>query len=233
WRELRTFPNLINCRDFNDRMQWLKLFNQSPAIVRCSDKILLRDVVRERVGQQHLVKLYQVCDHFSEIEFAALPDEFVIKANHDSGTVILVRDKAKLDRAKAERRIESALERPYGWQNAEWAYSFVTPRVLVEEFIEPENPTPPADYKFYCVDGSVRFMHFIFERGRNTKEQVVDRYGHDLGTGLHPSFTLSKGFQKPDKWKELIRVAEKLAEGFKCVRVDLYYSRERILAGEM
>src|SRR5262249_12655005 len=112
-------------------------------------------------------------------------------------------------------------------------YSFVTPRVLVEEFIEPENPTPPADYKFYCVDGSVRFMHFIFERGRNTKEQVVDRYGHDLGTGLHPSFTLSKGFQKPDKWKELIRVAEKLAEGFKCVRVDFYYSRERILAGEM
>jgi hypothetical protein len=142
WRELHGFPNLISCRDFNDKIQWLKLFDQSHEIVRCSDKILVRDFVRERVGEQYLVKLYQVCDHFTEIDFDALPDAFVIKANHDCGTVILVRDKAKLNRREAEARIESALKKLYGWEYGEWAYAYVKPRVLIEEFLEPENLTP-------------------------------------------------------------------------------------------
>lgn len=106
-------------------------------------------------------------------------------------------------------------------------------RVLIEEFLEPENLTPPAGYKFYCVGGSVRFVHFIFDRGSDTKEQILDRHGQDLGTGLCASFTLSKGFRKPENWEEMIRVAEQLSKGFKCVRVDLYSSHGRTLAGQM
>src|SRR5206468_4400291 len=102
WRELNDFPNLIRCRDFNDRIQWLKLFDQSEAIVRCTDKILVRDYIRERVGATYLVNLYQTCEHFAEINFEALPNRFVIKANHDSGSVILVRDKGQLDRLATE-----------------------------------------------------------------------------------------------------------------------------------
>mgnify|MGYP003612413019 FL=1 len=97
WKDLRDFPNLVNCRDFNDRMQWLKLFDQSEEIIRCSDKITVRDYVKERVGEKYLVELYQVCDHFSQINFKSLPKSFVIKTNHDSGSVILVRDKSKFD----------------------------------------------------------------------------------------------------------------------------------------
>lgn len=233
WREVHDFPNLINCRDFNDRIQWLKLFDQSREIVRCTDKIQVRDYVMERVGGEYLVKLYQVHDHFSQIDFEALPNAFVIKANHDSGTVILVRDKAKLDRAKAEARLETALRKPFGWTNGEWAYSYVKPRVLVEEFIEPEKKMPPPDYKFYCVEGSVKFMHFIFDRGHDTKEQTIDRQGYDLETALYPSFKYSKGFMKPPNWAEMIRVAEQLGKGLKCVRVDLFCSDEKIYVGEM
>lgn len=233
WRELGEFPNLINCRDFNDKIQWLKLFDQSEEIVRCSDKVLVRNYIRERVGEQHLINLYQVHNHFSQIDFDALPNAFVIKTNHDSGTVILVRDKSKLDRKAAEQQIEEALKQPYGWENGEWAYSFVTPKVLVEEFIEPENKMPPPDYKFYCVNGMVKFCHYIYDRGFDTKEQTIDPAGNDLATDLYPSFKLGTGFIKPSVWGEMIGVAERLGKGFKCVRVDLFCSNEHIYAGEM
>jgi len=114
WRELGEFPNLINCRDYNDKMQWLKLFDQSKEIIRCTDKVRVRDYVRERIGEKYLVKLYQAHDHFYEIDFNALPKEFVIKANNDSGTVILVRDKSKLDYQAAAAQVEAALQQPMG-----------------------------------------------------------------------------------------------------------------------
>ena len=233
WQVLNDFPNLVDCRDFNDRMQWLKLFDQTREIVRCSDKILVRDYVRERIGDQYLVKLYQICDHFSEIDFSALPKSFVIKANHDSGTVILVRDESELDYETAKARIETALEQPYGWLNGEWAYAYVQPRVLVEEFIAPENPKPPPDYKFYCVEGVVVFCHYIYDRGFDTKEQTVDPAGNDLATSLYPSFKLGCNFQRPESWDEMIKVAESLGRGFKCVRVDLFCTTNQIYAGEM
>ena len=233
WRELNDFPNLIDCRDFNDRIQWLKLFDQSPEIVRCSDKILVRDYVMKRVGDKYLVKLYQVHDHFSQIEFKILPKAFVIKANHDCGSVILVRDKSQLDHQTAEAHVERALRQPYGWLNGEWAYTYVQPRVLVEEFIAPENPKPPPDYKFYCIDGAVRFCHYLYDRGFDTKEQTVDCEGNDLNTPLYPSFKLGHDFQRPRLWEEMISVAERLGHGFKCVRIDLYCTDDRIYAGEM
>lgn len=233
WRELGEFPDLVNCRDFNDRMQWLKLFDQNEEIIRCSDKVLVRGYIRERVGEEHLIKLYQVHDHFSGIDFTALPDSFVIKTNHDSGTVILVKDKSKLDYQLAETRIESALKQPYGWMNGEWAYSYIEPKVLIEEFIEPQNQAPPPDYKFYCIDGVVRFCHFIYDRGLDTKEQTIDLEGNDLSTELYPGFRPGTGFRKPFHWDRMVSVAERLGKGFKCVRIDLYCAADRIYAGEM
>lgn len=233
WRELRDFPNLVNCRDFNDRIQWLKLFDQDEKIVLCSDKIRVRDYICKKVGDKYLVKLYQVRDHFHEIDFETLPKAFVIKTNHDSGTVILVKDKTKLNYFGAKKKIESALLRPFGWYNGEWAYSFIIPKVFVEEFIEPNKLAPPADYKFYIIEGKMKFCHYISNRGFQTMEQTIDITGEDLKTELYPSFKLSSTFEKPALWNEMIRVAEKVATGFKCVRVDLFFESGRIYVGEM
>jgi hypothetical protein len=227
------YPDLVECRDFNDRMQWLKLFDQSTDIIRCSDKILVRDYIQERVGTRHLVELFQTHDHFDQIEFSNLPSSFVIKANHDSGTVVLVRDAASFDKAAARGVIEQALGRTFGGEYGEWAYKYVKPRVLVEEFIEPENSVPPPDYKFYCVHGNVKFMHYIYDRGHGTKEQTIDRFGNDLRCPLHEAFELGTGFRKPKMWDEMIHIAERVSSEMKFVRVDMYSSGERILVGEM
>ncbi|MDD3936006.1 ATP-grasp fold amidoligase family protein [Rhodoferax sp.] len=232
-KELGEFPNLVNCRDFNDRIQWLKLFDQDFEIIRCSDKILVRDYVRERVGEKYLVELYQVHDHFDEIDFEALPKSFVIKTNHDSGTVILVRDKTKLDRNSAKQKIKQSLKQAYGWANGEWAYSYVESKVLVEEYINAHSTTPPPDYKFYCIEGKVKFCHYIYDRGFSTKEQTIDPKGNDLKIELYPSFIYGNAFTKPLEWESMISLAEKVGKGFKCVRVDMFLFGKNVYIGEM
>jgi hypothetical protein len=233
WFELHDLPNLISCRDFNDRIQWLKLFDQSAEIIRCSDKITAREFIRERVGEKYLLELYQTCDHYFEIDFEALPSSFVIKTNHDSGTVIPVADKGTFDFSGLENRIERSLRNPYGWEYGEWAYSYIRPGILVEEFIQTTSGVRPIDYKFYVIDGTVKFCHVIFDRGVHPKEQTVGPGGNDLATELFPSFELCQKFSKPANWDEMIEVASRIGNGFKCVRVDLYCEDNRILAGEM
>ena len=233
WRKLGEFPDLVDCRDFNDNIQWLKLFDQSHEIIRCSDKVLVRDYVRERVGDKYLIELYQVHNHFDQINFDLLPKSFVIKTNHDSGTVILVRDKSKLDIESAKNKIDSSLRRPYGWLNGEWAYSYIEPKVLVEGFIAKDQVVPPADYKFYCVNGTVKFCHYIYDRGTDTKEQTIDIDGNDLKTDLYPSFSYGSNFKKPKTWDEMLEVAKKVGQNFKCVRVDMFCSKNKIYVGEM
>lgn len=233
WQKLGGFPDLVNCRDFNDRIQWLKLFDQERKIIRCSDKILVRDYIQERVGDQYLVNLYQTHNHFDQIDFDSLPDSFVIKTNHDSGSIILVSDKKKFDRKAAKKKIETALSKPYGWLNGEWAYSFVKPRILVEEHIAPGQNTPPPDYKFHCVEGKFRWLQYIYDRGHDTKEVIVMPDGK--ATKIHFDHNMKHGrhFDLPDCWIKMIEIAERLSKPFKYVRVDMYVIGSRIIVGEL
>ncbi|HOV04213.1 MAG TPA: ATP-grasp fold amidoligase family protein, partial [Kaistiaceae bacterium] len=132
-RETGRFPNLVACADINDFANWIKLFDQDPLIVQCSDKLAARDYVAAKVGPDILTRIFQIHEHFSEIDFDALPKSFVIKTNNDSGTVIIVPDKDTLDRTEAERRVERALSNVYGAAHGEWAYAHITPKVFVEE----------------------------------------------------------------------------------------------------
>lgn len=234
YKEMGCFPNLIKCRDYNEKIQWLKLFDQDERTVLCSDKLGVREHIKERAGEKYLVCLYQVCNKYGEIDFEKLPDRFVIKANHDSGTVILVRDKSRLDHGKTQRRIDAALRCVYGREKGEWAYALIQPKILVEAFIDPAGEKPPADYKFHCVDGTVRVLQYIYDRGFDTKEQMIKPDGNPAGYIFDHRFAPGDTFRKPDCWDEMISVAEALAKGFKYVRVDLYLSAEgKIYAGEM
>jgi hypothetical protein len=233
FRSLLSFPHLVDCRDYNDKIHWLLLFDQQPRIVSCSDKLGVRDYVRERLGEGFLPEVYQVGGHVRDLDFGSLPNAFVMKANHDSGTVELVRDKSRMDIAAIEARFEKALGEVFSRMTGEWAYAFIQPKVFAEEFIEPENPRPPPDYKFHCVDGRMALLQYITDRGMEPKEQMIDREGRDAGFVFDHRFRHGESFSKPAQWERLIEVAETLAAGFKYVRVDLYLSRGRIYVGEM
>jgi hypothetical protein len=232
WNVLGDFPNLLDCRDFNDRMQWLKLFDQRAEIVHCSDKIAVREHVKERVGERHLVRLYEVRERFSDIDLDRLPGSFVVKPNHDSGSTIIVRDKSNFDKSAAEAQIDAALERIYGWESGEWSYRFVPRRVLVEELLDPFANAVPPDYKFHCVNGRVKFAHYIDERDIDVTEQLVGRDGVAVDGNI-AGYRPGTSFRKPELWDEMISVAQRVAEGFKFVRVDLYCVASQIYVGEM
>jgi|LSQX01.2.fsa_nt_gb hypothetical protein len=233
YKEMGYFPNLIRCRDYNDKMQWLKLFDQDELIVQCSDKLGVREFSKERVGEQHLLKVYQVAETWDGLDFERLPDAFVLKTNHDSGTVVLVRNKHEMDITGLHNRFAHSLSRIYGVNNGEWGYSGIKPRIFAEEFLEPEYLRQPPDYKFHCVDGKVKLLQYIYDRGAQSKEQMIDRNGVDSGFVFDHRFLAGNTFIKPGNWLEMVEIAEKLAHGFKYVRVDLYHSKGQIFVGEL
>lgn len=232
-KRLGYFPELVHCRDFNDKIQWLKLFDQDRIMIGCSDKIRVRDFVQATVGEHRLCKTYQICNHFNEIDFDALPDSFVIKTNHDSGSVILVDDKDTLDIKYASEKIEKALNRIYGWDFGEWAYAFIQPQIIIEEMIPSESNGGVADYKFYCVNGKMKFCHYIYNRKIKTKIQTLDRKGNNLELAIQPGYYLGNDFVLPTNWEEMIEIAEKLSATFKFVRIDMFNENNRIICGEM
>lgn len=152
------FPELINPRTYNEKIAWLMLFDQQQLTIRCIDKYGVRQFVKDRVGCAYLNELYAIGDTFDDIDFDELPDSFLIKTNHDSGTVVLVSDSANWDRRSSRLRIQAALKKPYGIEKGEWAYQFITRKVIVEKYLGLFEGKPLVDYKFHCVDGKVRWL---------------------------------------------------------------------------
>jgi hypothetical protein len=173
-----------------------------------------------------------VYQHPAEVNLDDLPNAFALKTPHDSGGVILVRDKDALDAVAARAKLQARLGRLHGYLSGEWAYSFVRPRILAEELLlGAAAGCPPADYKLHCVNGECRWAQHITGRGHNPREVLIDAEGALL------DFTLKypPGSDLPDlyPWPEMKRIAEALASGWKYVRVDLYWEGGRIYFGEM
>jgi hypothetical protein len=228
-------PNLLSVKNYNDKLQWLKLFDQEPLKVICSDKLLVRCYVKSKSFDNILPKVLDFAQRPSEINWNLLPEKFVVKTNHDSGTVILVKTKCSLDIASIVSRLNASLNRTYGVQTGEWNYQFISPCVLVEEFLESFDHEPISDYKFHCVHGCVKFVQYIYERDGRRNELIAMPNG-DV-TCLHLSHELAHGrsadFLLPCDWDAMIQIASILSAPFKYVRVDLYFVNGRIYFGEM
>jgi len=231
WRRARRLPDLVHGRSFNDHVQWLKLFDQDERMVQLSDKVGVRSHVEARLGPGHLPTLLQVGTQFDDIDWDALPAAFVVKATNDSGSVVVVPDRSRFDREAARARIERGLRREFGWKKGEWAYSGIEPRVLVEEYLEPDGALVPPDHKFHCVEGRVAFGHFIHGRHQDVREAITTRDGEVLPHTLY--FPGGAPFVRPSEWERMVAVAEAVAQGFRYVRVDLFLHRGRVLVGEM
>ena len=233
FRKFLRFPNLRAPTTFNDRIQWLKLFDQSPAIIEASDKLRVKDRVRAVLGDGYVPETLAVGASVRDVDLAQLPDRFVLKTTHDSGSVWLVPDKRSFDAAAATRFFDAAVAARYGGDKGEWAYAHVTPRVFAEAWVDAGSDGPPADYKFHCVEGRVAFVQFIDGRDATPRESLADRDGRPLPDHLNPENGRGPAFRRPGAWSDLVDVAESLADPFKYVRVDLYLSRNQPVVGEL
>lgn len=228
--------DLNNPVTFNEKLQWLKLYNHNPQYTMLVDKYKVRSYVAEVLGEEYLIPLLGVWDTVEKIDFNQLPNKFVLKCNHNSGLgMCICKDKSKLNIKKVKKELRKGLKENYYLNGREWPYKNVPKRIIAEEYME--NGTEQEglnDYKFYCFDGKMKMVMINSDRfsDKPLKADYFDReYRHlDLTWGPQQADYIPK---KPEKFEEMCLIAEKLSKGIPHVRVDLYLSNGKIYFGEL
>ena len=233
FRSFKKFPDLKNPKTYNEKLQWLKLHDKNPEYTKLVDKYEVREFVKERIGEEHLIPLIGLWNSEEEIDFDKLPEQFVIKCTHTSGVGIhICKDKSKLDVDAVKKDLKRGLKQNYYWQGREWPYKNIKPRVLAEKFMVDESGTELKDYKFFCFDGKPEFLFIATGRPYDTRFDFYDvEFNHLPFTNGHPNADYE--LKKPEKFEEMIEIASKLSKGLKQSRIDLYNINGKIYFGEI
>lgn len=228
--------NMKNPTTFNEKIQWMKFNYRFPLQSVVSDKLLVRDYVKEKIGKEYLIPLLGKWKKFDEIDFDMIPDQFVLKCNHDSGGLVVCRDKSALDYKKAKNKIEKSLKSNFYTIGREYQYRNIKPMILCEKFIS-ENGKVPMDYKIYCFNGKPDVMLVCRNRFSNDSHKAEYLF-YDQNWKFLPWL---KGDEKkkdpklprPENLDEMLEVAKKLSEDFIYARIDLYNVDGKIYFGEI
>ena len=224
--------DLKNPVTFNEKLQWLKLHDRKPEYTTMVDKYEAKAYIAQKIGEEYVVPTLGVWEKFDDIDFTKLPNAFVLKCTHDSGGLIICKDKSTLDLKQARKKIEHCLKRNYFLNHREWPYKDVKPRIIAEEYTVDESGYELKDYKIFCFNGEPKAMFIATDRGTDTKFDFFDTEFHHLPfTNGHPN--ADKEIKKPENFDEMLRIAGILSKGMPEVRVDLYNVNGKILFGEM
>lgn len=227
-----------NPKTLNEKINWMKFNYDTSEWTRLADKYLVREYVKQRVGEDCLVKLYGVWDNPDEIDFDKLPNQFILKTNHGAGTILPVQDKSKLDISKTKAQLKEWLKLRFGYDTMEPHYLKIKPLVIAEQLLENtcDFSASLADYKVYCFDGKPFCILVCTDRviGKQSRFSY-----YDCNWNLMPDVLNEKLrgtdilIPKPKKLEQLLDYAEKLANGHPQVRVDFYITNDKIYFGEM
>lgn len=226
--------DLKDPQTFNEKLQWLKLYDRRPEYTRMVDKYLAKEYVAEIIGEEYIIPTLGVWKSFDDIDFDTLPDQFVLKCNHGSGDAVICKDKASFDVESARQKLTDALQKDYYLVSREWPYKNVDRLILAEQYIEDSVTHDARDYKFFCFDGKVKCFRVDLDRftGRRSNWYDLERNLIPYGTlGAEP--LTDRQIDLPQDLDEIISLAEKLSAGVPFLRVDFYYVDHKIYAGEL
>ena len=226
--------DIISPKSFNEKLQWLKLYDRTPRYTDLVDKYAVRDYIRNTIGEEYLVPLIGVYNTAEEIDYSVLPKQFVLKPTHTSGDVIICRDKDSLDIKETTKRLNKWLKREYFWYQREWPYKNVNPRIICEELLVDELQGELIDYKIMCFNGEPRCLFLCLER-RSEDGLKVDFYDLDwnpLPFERHYPRS-NRTIQKPTCLNEMLELSKTLSKGIPFVRVDFYIVNDQIKFGEL
>lgn len=228
-------PNLDNPVTFSEKLLWSSENYRDVRFIRYADKYLVRDYVKNIIGEDFLIPIYDVIDSVKGFDISKYPSRFVLNATHGSNMVMLCNDKTKFDINKAKKNIKSWLRRNYYERLREWNYNYIKPRILVMKHIGSEDGTPPVDYKFFCFNGKPFIVALDIDRfGHETKRNIYDMDWNNIeGVFLTRPQDYSKDYKKPENFELMKQIVVKLASGFEHVRVDLYNVGGKIYFGEL
>lgn len=228
------FMDFSKPKTFNEKLQWLKLHDRKPRYTMMVDKYKVREYISDKIGEEYLIPLFGVWDDPDDIDFDSLPNKFVLKCNHDSGGLSICRNKETFNVNMAKKKLKKSLKTNYYYSGREWPYKNVPRKIICEKYLQQETLEDLIDYKFYCFNGRVKLVGIY--SGRNSKVgTVVDYYGKnfnwvDINWGYCHAENRPK---KPKKFTEMVRLAEILSKDIPHLRVDLYYTNNKIYFGEL
>ena len=227
--------NLKDPKTFNEKLQWLKLYDRKPEYTAMVDKYEAKKYVAERIGEEYIIPTLGVWDRVEDIDFESLPNEFVLKCTHDSGGLVICRDKSQLNVEEAKKRLEKSLKNNFYYSYREWPYKNVKPRIIAEEYMEDASTSELRDYKFFCFDGIAKALFIATERQKEGEEVKFDFYDinfkHlDFRQG-HPNSSVE--IKRPETFEKMRELAENLSKSIPQLRVDFYEVNGRAYFGEM
>ena len=228
--------DLENPKTFNEKLQWLKLYNRKPEYTTMVDKYAVKDYVANIIGKEHIIPTLDVWNSVDEIDWDALPNQFVLKTTHGGGGggVIICKDNATFDKDKAKQQLQNSLNSDIYINFREWPYKDVPRRIIAEKYMLDESGYELKDYKFFCFNGRVECFKVDFDRFTSHKANYYDR-----NATLLPFWETvcpadhSKTFDKPKHFNKMIEYAEILSKNIPFVRIDFYNINGKIYFGEI
>jgi hypothetical protein len=219
-------------KTYTEKMQWAKLYDVCPLKTELTDKYLVREWVTSKIGSSYLVPLLGVYDRFDDIDLDALPNKFVLKATHGSGWNIIVESKSRLNLKRARKLVNSWMSMNYAYFNFEMHYRDIRPRIILEQYIDAVGKTP-NDYKVLCFDGVAKYCWVDVDRFGDHRRNVYDNEWRLQEWQQNFFRNTDYEIPRPANFEEMVRLSEKLAEGFSHVRVDWFNVNGQLFFGEM
>ena len=224
--------NLKNPTTFNEKLQWIKLYDRNPEYCNMVDKHEVKKYVAEIIGRQYIIPTLGVWNKFDDIDFDLLPNQFVLKCTHDSGGLVICRDKSKLDLEAACAKIKKSLATNYYLHGREWPYKSLNPRIIAEKYMVDDSGTELRDYKVMCFNGKPRLIQYHMGRYKYHTQDFYDTEWNKLE--ISQGCPLSEEeLDKPIFLEEMLELSEKLSVGIPHVRIDWYYVQGQLYFGEI
>ena len=237
WLSMGYWPNIDNPQTFNEKLQWLKLYNRKPEYTQMVDKAAVKKYVSDIIGEEYIIPTIGVWDSVEDIDFANLPNQFVLKTTNGGGNtgVVICKDKSTFDIKSAKRKLKKSLQISIYRRFREWPYKDVNSRIMAEEYMVDESGYELKDYKWLCFDGEPKALFVATDRavhGEETKFDFFDtEFNHLTLTNGHPNS--HKPIAKPLGFERMKVLAAKLSAGHPHLRVDFYDINGKIYFGEL
>ncbi len=223
--------NLETPQTFNEKLNWIKLYDRKPIYTTMVDKYNVKEYVAGIIGREHTIPTIAVWDKFDDINPAILPERFVLKCTHDSGSVVICKDKSTFDWGAARKKLETARKKNYFWADREWPYKDVQGRIICEEYIDSDHEVLDV-YKIFNFMGEPELIQMI--QDDKTENETIDYFDTEWNLlDLRQNYPNStKHREKPEMLEVILTFARKLSEGIPFVRTDFYISRGKVYFSE-
>lgn len=224
--------NLDSPKTYNEKLQWLKLYDHKPEYTNMVDKYEVKNYVAQRIGEEYIIPTLGVWDKVEDIDFDSLPNQFVLKCTHDSGGLVICRDKAKLDIDQAKKKLNEALHKNFYFIGREWPYKNVKPRIIAEKYMEDKHHFDLVDYKILCFNGVPKLIQIHNGRFNLHTQDFYDFDWNKLDIKQGPPVS-DTVIEKPAFIEDMYALTLKLANISPHVRIDWYYVDGKMYFGEI